>query len=203
MILNSVDFYASSILIKRLKEVTLLKRSDIKIYENCFISIEVIDPKILIPTQRYILIDELKSKIELEYALNDNNRSMFELSGYLTYTINDNDDVITLLPPIIEEQIDSNGRILPIINDGMHRVYLAKKFNNSRIFVIYIRGIHKNFPYYAYPLENGWNDVIEIDKLNKRFIKKFHVIKDNKKLYRNFDSIFINCSKPREVSNND
>lgn len=197
MNLNTIDSYASSILIERLRHVTMLENKNVEIYKNCFISIEVIDPNVLIPTQRYILIDELKTKIELEYALNKNMCSMFELCGYITYTVSDKDNVYTLLPPIIEEQIDLRGRVLPVINDGMHRVYLSKKLNKNKIFVVYIRGISKKYPYYAYPLEHGWNDVSEINELQQGYIKKFHVIENNKRFYRNFDSVFTNCSKPR------
>ena len=82
------------------------------------------------------------------------------------------------------------------INDGMHRCYLAKA-ERKKIEVVYVRGVPKDLPYYAYPIIGGWDSVERINSLEKGYIKKWHRLKDNKKLYRNFDSSFKTCSKPR------
>ena len=66
-----------------------------------------------------------------------------------------------------------------------------------------VRGINKNYPYYAFPLPEKWNNVEMIDVIPKDYVKKFHVAKDHKFLYRNFNSVFSNVgdSRPYGVTN--
>ena len=78
----------------------------------------------------------------------------------------------------------------------MHRIYLAR-IERINPEIIFVRGIPKQYPYYAYPIRGSWDQVERVDHLPEGYIKKWHRIKNNKMLYRNFDSIFSNCSKPR------
>jgi len=112
-------------------------------------------------------------------------------------TIEGYDEKVDLLPPVIEEFIEKNGRVVRIINDGMHRVYLA--FLEWIVpQVIYVRGVPKNLPYYAFPIpEQDWTKIEIVDDIPARYIKKWHRIEKNKRLYRNFNSAFINVGGPR------
>ena len=166
-------------LILRLRKVTMLKDDKCFVYRNSYITIETLDPNCLSPCQFYVLKDELNKKIELQEAFSD----IFNLNYYYEFKTSNEIETRTLLPPIVEESIEKNGKIYSLINDGMHRIYLAL-LQKRKISVVYIRGASK--PYYA--------------EINSDLIKKIHRIQDNKKLYRNFDSVFTNCSKPRGLT---
>lgn len=189
-------------LIKRLRLVGMLKSDFTRPYSDAYISLEKINVDCLAPPQNYVLNYELAGKLDLKYALEEHNIDMYNLNGFVEFSVNgdldENGDKIirTLLPPIVEESIEEDGTILPVINDGMHRCYLART-ERRKIEVAYIRGVPKHLPYYAYPIRGGWDSVERIDSLEKGYIKKWHRIKENKQLYRNFDSAFKTCSKPR------
>jgi len=185
-------------LIRRLKNITMLKDSHNYIYEHAFISIEKVNTDCLVPPQNYVLNPELKNKLELKYAFEEADIDIFNLDGYVEFSLEGDDTIRTLLPPVVEESIENDGMIIPIINDGMHRIYLAR-IEKKPIEVIFIRGVSRNFPYYAYPVIGGWESVKAVDELTPGTIKKWHRIQDNKKLYRNFDSVFKCCSKPRDI----
>jgi len=185
-------------LIKKLKKVSMLKNDNNFPYLNSYITIETIDPNCLYPCQFYIIKNELQSKIDLCESFDTIGVNIFLLTKYYEFKLENEKCIRTILPPIVEESIESDGKIYPLINDGMHRIYLAL-LQKRKINVIYIRGSSE--PYYAYPLTNSWSDVSIINELNKNTIKKIHRIQDNKKLYRNFDSVFMNCSRPRGINN--
>jgi len=192
-------YYGVHLLISKLKKVVMLKDTKNRVYSNAYITIENINPDCLFPCQYYILKDELDKKIQLQDAFSEIGCDIFELRSYIEFSLANGTSMRTLLPPIIEESIEFDGRVYPLINDGMHRIFLAK-LQKRNITVVYIRG--SNEPYYAYPLPNGWNDVKIVNEISKNSIKKIHRIQDNKKLYRNFDSVFLNCSKPRGLNSN-
>lgn len=203
MEITKIEEYSIKKLIEKLRKVTMLKNPSVKIYKDAFISLEKINTDFLTPPQRYILRDNIKNKLELKFTLEKRIQlNLFNIDGYIEFINNDLYSIyygktFTLLPPIIEESIEENGKVFNIINDGMHRIYLARLLGIIPK-VVFIRGIPKEYPYYAYPLRNGWDDVIEIDSIQPNYIKKLHRIEDNKRLYRNFDSVFINCSTPRK-----
>lgn len=191
----STKFFNEEALIQQLRKVTMLKDPTNYIYKDVYISLENINTDYLIPPQNYLLNNELENKLELKYALEKHGYDLFNLNGYLEFQL-DTGQIVTLLPPIVEESIEQNGAVLPIINDGMHRVYLAR-VHGVNPKVIFIRGVPNQYPYYAFPVIGGWDKVERVDSIPKGYIKKWHRIQNNKMLYRNFDSVFTNCSKPR------
>lgn len=197
MKITDIIYIHETDVINKLRQVTMLKNSTIFPYNNSFMSFEKFDTDYLFPPQNYVLIPELQSKLELKYALEKWDIDINNLNGAIKFLVEGEKEYRTILPPIIEESIESNHVIYQIICDGMHRIYLSRI---SRICpeIIYIRGVNKDCPYYAYPTLNGWDSIKEINSLSEISVKKWHRIKDNKRLYRNFDSIFINCSKPRK-----
>jgi hypothetical protein len=204
-------------LVSKLEQVTL-RGSSTQPYLGARIDIVTLDPAILSPTQRYVLTDELKKIEQVRWGLlKDHNQDILRLDGYVkcTYpeqqagtkmisngvsvgTINEMipKKVIDVLPPIIEEYFSPRGEIHLLVCDGQHRCYLAYTMG-TLINVAYVRGIHWGYPYYAYPLPNGWDDVEVRDDIPEGYIKKFHVAKEHKRLYRNFNSQFENIGDSR------
>lgn len=195
MILTETNYIPMAKVIEKIKKVTMLKDQNNNVYKHAYITIMTVDPETLFPCQYYILRDSLNEKILLREAFDNKlDIDIFNLCGGYTFKTTNGPETRTLLPPIVEESLELDGKIYPLINDGMHRISLAR-LQKSKITIIYIRGASE--PYYAYPLPNGWKDVQIISELNKGTVKKIHRISDNKKLYRNFDSVFFNCSTPR------
>jgi len=195
-IIDVSHFNNKKVLESQMRDVTMLKDPFIKVYKDSYISVERLNIDCLVPPQNYVLNYELENKLELKYELERHGIDLFELNGYVEFKLEGEDITRTLLPPIVEESIEADGTIVPIICDGMHRCYLAR-LERRNIDVVFVRGIPKEYPYYAYPIRGSWEKVERINNIEKGYIKKWHRIQDNKKLYRNFDSVFSNCSQPR------
>ncbi len=193
----SVERFAEAALIERLRRVTMLKAPDVKIYDNAYISLEKIAVQYISPPQNYILRPELAKVRELKWALEEHNVDIFSLDGFVRLTFEDQDEPVDLLPPVVEESIEKDGSIHFIVNDGMHRVYMAMR---EWIVpqVVLVRGIPKDLPYYAFPVPGGWQSVEERDDLPPGYLKKWHRIANYHALYRNFNSSFSNVGGPRQ-----
>jgi len=210
---GQVDVRSSGELIEKLYNVSLRGNKNIKPYKNALITIEELHPNILAPTQRYVLKSEIKKIEQLRWAiLEEYGQDILRLNGFLKVFYEDDSikhdgperygKTIDILPPVIEEYVDFCGYIHYIINDGQHRVYLAHKMQMP-VRVALVRGVNKNYPYYAWRLPNGWADVEMREDIPEGYVKKFHVTKDHKFLFRNFNSAFSNVgdSRPYGVTN--
>ncbi len=184
-------------LVQRLRQVTMLKSPETKVYSDTFISLEKISTDYMSPPQNYILREELKKVRELKWALEKIGIDIFELQGFVRITLDSSAEPIDVLPPIVEESIEQDGSAHLLVNDGMHRVYMARR-EWITPQVVLIRGIPKHLPYYAYPAPGGWNSVEERDDLPPGYLKKWHRIENYHSLYRNFNSAFTNVGGPRE-----
>jgi hypothetical protein len=193
----AVQRFSEDELISRLAEVTMLKAPEVRVYEKALISLERISPKSLAPPQNYILREELKKVRQLKWSLEEHEVDIFQLNGFIRLTVQGFDEPVDLLPPIVEESIERDGSFHLIINDGMHRVYMAlREWVVPQI--VLIRGVPKEYPYYAYPLPGGWDKVDERADLPPGYLKKWHRISNFHALYRNFNSAFKNVGGPRE-----
>lgn len=192
----SLERFPSDILIEKLRLVTMLKAPDVRVYERAFISLERVAVAALAPPQNYILRPEFVKVRELKWALEEHGIDLFRLDGFVRMRIEGAAEPVDLLPPIVEESIEADGSVHFIVNDGMHRVYMA-----LREWVIpqvcLIRGVPKELPYYAFPVPGGWSSVEERDDLPKGYLKKWHRIANYHALYRNFNSAFMNVGGPR------
>lgn len=192
-----VKKFSQQELIERLRKLTMLEDENIRPYENAFISLEKICVEDLFPPQRYVLKQELLKIRELKWHLEARGIDLFELNGFVRIQFAGETEPVDLLPPVVEESIEKNGRVTHIINDGMHRIYTAY-LEWVIPQVIFVRGIPKDIPYYAFPIpEKDWTKIELRDDIPQTFIKKWHRIEQNKKLYRNFNSAFINVGGPR------
>lgn len=197
MIVESVQRFDKKELVQRLRDVTMLKAPEVKVYTESFISIEQISPQNMAPPQNYILRQELKKVRELKWALEVHGIDIFQLDGFVRLKLEGVDEPVDLLPPIVEESVEKDGTVHLIICDGMHRVYMAlREWKIPQ--VVYVRGIPKDLPYYAYPTPGGWSNVEEREDLPPGYLKKWHRIPNYHALYRNYNSTFTNVGGPRE-----
>jgi hypothetical protein len=184
-------------LIANMHEVGLLTRPEIKVYRDANIRLETMHhTNYISPAQCYVLICEIMKVRDLRWALQEHGIDLFKLDGYVTIQVENHVFPIDVLPPVVEESREADGSIVSILNDGMHRVYLTR-MERSPIQVVSVRNIPKEYPYYAFPLANGWNDVEIVRDLPEGCIKKWHRIKDYKSLYRNFNIGFNSVGSPR------
>jgi len=184
-----------------LRRVPLLNRTDVLVYREALISLEHIHTDYLHPPQNYIWLQELRKTQELRWSLAARGVDLFRLDGYVTYTVRlaDGEEVAyDLYPPIVEESFEADGAVALIINDGMHRLYLAR-MEWVVPQVTYIRGIPKEYPYYAFPRPGGWEglDLLADNPDPQRYLKKCHRIRENKALYRDFQAVFQNVGRSR------
>ncbi len=191
-----VEMHSAEELIERLRRVRMLTSPDVTVYSQATITLEKIRTDFLSPPQSYILNSELQKVRNLRWALKEHGVELFNLDGYASIYLEGNDEPVDVLPPVVEESVEEDGSVHLIICDGMHRVSLAR-MEWVIPQVIFIRGIPKEYPYYAYPVPGGWNSVVARDDLPEGFIKKWHRIKEYKSLYRNFNSAFSNVGGPR------
>jgi hypothetical protein len=198
----SVERFTESVLVEKLRGVTMLKAPEVKIYDKAFISLEKVSVQSLSPPQNYILRSELKKVRELKWALEEHGIDIFDLEGFVRLHLEESPEPTDLLPPVVEESIEGDGSVHLIVNDGMHRVYMAlREWIVPR--VILIRGVPKNLPYYAYPVPGRWERIEERDDLPPGYLKKWHRIENYHALYRNFNSAFMNVGGPREFFKKD
>jgi len=188
-------------LLSRLRRVPLLKQPEVLVYEQALITLEQIHPDCLNPTQNYVWLQELRKTQELRWSLAAQGVDLFRLDGFVTYTVGlpDGEEVTyDLYPPIVEESIEADGTVALIINDGMHRLYLAR-LEWVIPQVTFIRGVPREYPYYAFPRKERWEalDLLAENPDPQRYLKKCHRVRDNKRLYRDFQAVFQNVGRSR------
>jgi hypothetical protein len=188
-------------LIDCLRRVPLLKQPDVLVYQQALISLEYLHTDCLNPAQNYLWLKELKKTQELRWSLATQGVDLFRLDGYITYTLglpDGGEETYDLYPPIVEESIEADGTLVLIINDGMHRLYLAR-LEWVVPQVVYVRGLPKAYPYYAYPRREGWAglDLLPENPDPQTYLKKCHRQQDNKRLYRDFQAVFENVGRSR------
>lgn len=196
MEIERVERHSVEELIENMRHVGMLTDPDVKIYQNSQIEVITLHTDEIAPAQRYVLVQEILKVRELRWALLDWEVDIFKLDGYVTLWLRGSDEPIDLLPPVVERSVEADGSVVKILNDGMHRVYLAR-MERSPIQVVYVRDVPREYPYYAYPLVNGWNDVQIVNELPPEYIKKWHRIPNYKTLYRDFNTAFRNVGGPR------
>ena len=130
---------------------------------------------------------------------------VFALRGALLFwpegTSAESAEPIPFLPPVIEESREPDGRTVLLINDGIHRVYAARKLGRP-INVVVARNVPAEYPYYAYALPEGWKQVEELAELSEGYQKKAYRNPDNyKALFRDFNAVFEGVQKQRPRTN--
>ncbi len=197
----ALERHSTAELLSCLRRVPLLEQPEVLIYEQALISLEQIHTDCLHPPQNYLWLKELRKTQELRWSLAEQGVDLFRLDGYVTYTVRQEDGseaTYDLYPPIVEESFEADGTVALLINDGMHRLYLAR-LEWVVPQVTYIRGVPKTYPYYAYPRRQGWEglDLLADNPDPQTYLKKCHRVRLNKRLYRDFQAVFANVGRSR------
>ena len=196
MDIERVEHHGVDELIANMRRVGMLTDPEARLYSNSGIELAVFHTDEIAPAQRYVLVDEIRKVRDLRWTLREHGVDLCKLDGYVTIRLRGYDDPIDVLPPVVEESQEADGSVVKILNDGMHRVYLAR-MERSPIQVVYVSNVPEQFPYYAFPLVNGWNEVSIVGELPEGYVKKWHRIKNYKTLYRDFNTGFQNVGGPR------
>ena len=199
---------------EKLRQVPLMKKDaqgkEILIYEHANSQLRTFSTQEVNPTSFYLLGRNLAFQRELrEHLLKIYDIDVLNLSGALE--LKNGNEIWTLTPPIIEStqrtvqyqpqageiSHPGNCRIsIPIINDGLHRVYLAWQTTGT-FKGIHISGALEEYPFYAHP--NEWEKIKVLDELPKtKEEKKLYSREDCYALYRNFG--ILGCGAPRHTS---
>jgi hypothetical protein len=157
-----------------------------------------VDTDALAPAQRYVLKAGVAKILELRRALLDHGVDMFDLDGGARVRTSEApDEVVPVIPPIVEESHEPDGRTVLIVNDGIHRVFAARSLGLP-ITTVIARGVPPEYPYYALPLAGGWDAVAQLDELPDDFEKKAYRIPDtHRTLFRDFNERFPGVQQPR------
>ena len=187
--------------LSRFKQTRLKGFNQPLIYENSTLKLERnVDTNRLIPTQKYLLYKNVDILFELHEQFKKHGIDIFHLNGVILFYVENNgveEGPIPLSPPIVENTLDKDGKYIWLINDGMHRIISARSIG-STINVILVDNIPKEYPYYAYPLDNKWKDVDVISEIPRGYVKKRYRNPVNPyDLFRNFNEVFEGIQKSR------
>lgn len=158
----------------------------------------------LVPPQRYVLNKTIQTIFDLYKTFNGLGVDIFGLRGALLFWTDDMDPFgppIPFLPPIVEESTERNGKVVKLVNDGMHRTFAARLRGRSPN-IIFVSNLPPEYPYYAYGFQGGWSEVQRFDELPDIFQKKDYRDPDNyKALFRQFNAVFPGIQEQRKQSN--
>ncbi|MDR1080955.1 MAG: hypothetical protein LBQ79_08325 [Deltaproteobacteria bacterium] len=187
-------------LLDKIRRVGMLLDPSRKPYIDAEIDLRRMPYAEIRPAQRYVLADGLLKVRHLDWELKALGFDMLDIDGYLTLTVEGAEGGVDLLPPVVERLAEADGSVNNVLNDGMHRLY-AGRLSWRVPRVVFVRGVPEDAPYYAYPIPgpDPWDGVTVIggDRVPDGFIKKWHRVPDNKRLYRDFNTAFSNVGGPR------
>lgn len=200
MNVESVERFGADELLARLRDVRLRGFPDVAVYAGAELSIEAVDPDTLAPPQRYVLREGVRTMHDMRAALTPHGLDPLALDDGGAYVTVDGER-IPVVPPIVEESHEPDGRTVDVIADGLHRVYAARRLGLP-ITVVRARGLPREHPYYALALPDGWAGVQELDALPDGFQKKTYRNPDNyKSLFRQYNAVFPGVQQQRKRSN--
>ena len=204
MQITKYDLLAEGELLSRLKRTRLRGFDRAEVYRDATLEVVEADPESLTPAQRYVLQEGVQAILDVADAFEPRGVDVFALRGALLFWPDGSDPdgpPIPFLPPVIEESIERDGKKILLINDGIHRVYAARK-RGRKLNVVLARNVPAEYPYYAYALPDGWAQVDELAELQEGYQKKEYRNPENyKALFRDFNEIFEGVQKQRPRSN--
>jgi hypothetical protein len=192
-----VERFPSDELLARLAETRLRGFGGARPYADASLELVSLSPEDLAPAQRYVLRPSVAAILELRQALLGHGVDVFALDGGAY--VRTADELVPVIPPIVEESHEPDGRTVWIINDGIHRVYAARSLG---LPISVVRATDVSHPYYALALPGGWSEVEELDELPERYEKKtYRQPEGYKALFREFNDVFPGVQKERRKSN--
>lgn len=191
------EYYNQETLIEKIRKVHLKGRPETTLYKNADITLERnINPDDIHFPQYYVLEKDLREITRTREELLEYGVDIFKLIGFVRVFYRDEEDfqekVFDTLPPVVEISEADGG--IPLLNDGMHRLYLAREAG-SAVNIVKIQNFNHSYPYYALPNEAGWNNLKRCEEVPD--IKKNYRIKEYKTLFRDFNTAFINVTQSR------
>jgi hypothetical protein len=193
-------------LLARLKKTRLRGFERAEVYRDATLELTQADTNDLTPAQRYVLKEGVQTILDIADAFQPLGVDVFDIRGALLFWPEGADLAgapIPFLPPVIEESTEADGRRVLLINDGIHRVYAARK-RGRKLNVVLARNVPLEYPYYAYALPDGWAQVEELAELTEGYQKKAYRNPENyKALFRDFNEIFEGVQKQRPRTNPD
>lgn len=200
--ISSFEIVPEEELLNRLKTTRLQGFGRPFIYERAELSIvEAVNPRKLAPAQRFVLTAGVRAITELASDFERQGIDIFGLRGGIFFSTEDASETIPFIPPVIEESLEPDGRTVWLINDGIHRVYAAMKLGR-KLNIVLARNVPTEYPYYAYALPNGWDDVTEFAELQDGFQKKTYRDPNGyKALFRDFNEVLPGVQKQRKQTN--
>ena len=188
----------------RFKQTRLRGYGQPLVYENAELSlIQNVDIiKTLVPAQRYILRSNVHCILNLADQFERMGVDIFALTGAVLFWYRNDDGEmvgpVPLCPPIVEADCGLTDGFL--INDGMHRI-TAARYRNRSINVIGVTNVPAEYPYYALPLEHGWDEVQVLEEIPDDYVKKAYRDPVNyKALFRDFNGVFPGIQEQRKVT---
>lgn len=187
----------------RLRRVRLKGLGAPLVYAGAKLSLErVASTEVLAPAQRYVLKADLDGVLVLAALFARKGIDIFALEGALLFWFEREgraEGPVSMAPPVIEESHEAGDRVVRLINDGMHRVMVARR-QGYPVNVLLARDVPTIWPYYALPLPGGWAEVEELDMLPVGYQKKiYRRPEDRKALFRDFNTVFPGIQKERRT----
>jgi hypothetical protein len=199
----SVEPFPADQLLSRIRKTRLRGFEGAQPYTDASLElVHALDTDALVPAQNYVLTPGVDKILELRNALLAEGVDIFALEGgAYVVTSDDPDERIPVIPPIVEESREPDGRTVLLVNDGMHRIFAARSLGLP-VSVVVARGVPTEYPYYAFALEGGWSRVRPLAELPDGYQKKKYRQPTNyKSLFRDFNAIFPGVQKERKLSN--
>ncbi len=199
----SVERFDRNELLERLRRTRLRGFDGAQPYAAATLALApATDAACLAPAQRYVLRPGVARILELRAALLAHGVDPFALDGgAFIRTSSAPEQDVPLIPPIVEESREPDGRLVLIINDGIHRIFAARSIGLP-VNVVIARGVPPEYPYYACATAGGWAEVVQLEELPEGFQKKSYRIPQNyKALFRDFNAVFPGVQQERKKSN--
>ena len=195
MIITDYAIHSQQELFNIIRNTYLAGDNNVFPFKNARISIENVSYRDLIPTQTFVLNEQLANIHNIHRQMQQKGIDIFKMDGFLSYKTdrldsansinakphnsgteqpsahtNPNggfDSAFVFTPPIIE--IIENQ---PLIIDGMHRITYAGD-NDIKFNALMIENIDEQFWPYQLPIAGGWSTVQRFDgELPKGFVRK-------------------------------
>lgn len=196
----SIEHIDVADLLATLRQTRLRGFDGARPYASASLSLESVDPDDVVPAQNYVLEAGVATALELRTALRDWDVDLFALDGGLRVRMADG-EAVPVLPPIVEESLEPDGRTVLLVNDGMHRVFAARRLGLA-ISAVVARGVPPQYPYYAFALPGGWSSVTALDDLPDGHQKKAYRRPESyKDLFREFNALFPGVQVQRKQTN--
>ncbi|MBR5904117.1 MAG: hypothetical protein IKZ49_01125 [Alphaproteobacteria bacterium] len=185
MIIQHYELHSNQELLNIIKNTHLAGDANIKPFIQSDIKIQKARHDDLLPTQRFVLQDQINNiNILYSYFLTQG-INIANLDGFIVYTTDEDNNTYTLTPPIVE--IIENQ---PLLIDGQHRASFFGKMNMP-FNIIQINNVPKQYYPYQLPNKDGWREVLHFeDKLPENFVRKYLRYPDKatkKFMFREYD----------------